>query len=163
MPVSTSASPTIKSIQVIAWDNDTYFNRSSGIFKDGATATVTDVATGASYQVRRKGGYNHADVEPLTAYDTWVMYKLYNNEWSWDRRSVVVTFSNGVSSAASINGMPHGESSISDNNMDGHTCIHFSGSHTHSTDNLDPAHQAAVAAAASASLSDLQAKMTGNK
>ena len=156
----TASKPSISSIQTIAWDNDTYFNRKTGIFKDGATATVTDVATGISYKVRRKGGYNHADVEPLTAYDTWQMFRIYNEKWSWDRHAVVVTFSNGVSSAASINGMPHGESAISDNNMDGHTCIHFSGSHTHGTDSLDPAHQAAVADAAKASVADLQKKIS---
>ncbi len=156
----TASKPSISSIQTIAWDNDTYFNRKTGIFKDGATATVTDVATGISYKVRRKGGYNHADVEPLTAYDTWQMFRIYNEKWSWDRHAVVVTFSNGVSSAASINGMPHGESAISDNNMDGHTCIHFSGSHTHGTDSLDPAHQAAVADAAKTSVADLQKKIS---
>ena len=78
---------------------------------------------------------------------------------SYSRRAVVVTFSNGVSSAASINGMPHGASSITDNNMDGHTCIHFEGSHTHQNDNLDPEHQKAVANAASTSLSELQTKI----
>ena len=155
----TAYKPNIKSIQTIAWGNDTYFNRKTGVFKDGATATVTDVATGISYKVKRRGGYNHADVEPLTAYDTWQMYRIYNNTWAWTRRAVVVTFSNGVSSAASINGMPHGASSITDNNMDGHTCIHFEGSHTHQNDNLDPEHQKAVANAASTSLSELQTKI----
>ena len=155
----SSYKPSISKIQTIDWSNDTYFNRKTGIFRDGAYATVSDVATGITYRVRRRGGYNHADVEPVTSYDTWQMYRIYNQTWKWDRRSVVVTFSNGVSSAASINGMPHGESSITDNGMDGHTCIHFKSSHTHGSDNLDPAHQAAVAAAASASVTDLQNKI----
>ena len=43
--------------------------------------------------------------------------------------------------------MPHGFSLINENNMDGHTCIHFLNSRTHGTDRVDEAHQAAVAEA----------------
>ena len=159
----TAVTPSVSGIQTLAWSNSTYFDRKTGIFKDGATATVTDVKTGITYKVKRCGGYNHADVEPLTAYDTWQMFRIYNQKWAWDRHAVIVTFSNGVSSAASINGMPHGDSSITDNNMDGHTCIHFSGSLTPGTSNLDPDHQAAIQEAASTNLSELQEKINSQK
>lgn len=36
------------------------------IFARGVTATITDVATGISWKEIRKGGTNHADVQPLT-------------------------------------------------------------------------------------------------
>ena len=159
----TSDKPTVSGVQSLSWSNETYFNRKTGIFKDGATATVTDVKTGITYKVKRRGGYNHADVEPLTAYDTWQMYRIYNQKWAWDRRAVIVTFSNGVSSAASINGMPHGESSITDNNMDGHTCIHFTGSMTHGTSKVDEGHQSAIAEAAQTNLSELQEKINAQQ
>ena len=158
----TSYTPTITSVSTADFFSSAsqkYFNRSTGVFKDGAYASVTDVATGITYRVRRKGGYNHCDVEPVTAYDTYQMYKIYSYSWSWNRRAVIVILSDGTTLAASINGMPHGTSSISDNTMDGHTCIHFTNSRTHSSDNVDPGHQQAIAEAASANLETLQAKI----
>ena len=59
-----------------------------------------------------------------------------------------MTLENGVTLAASINGMPHGGGSIADNNFEGHICIHFLNSRTHGTDNVDPDHQNAVGEAA---------------
>ncbi|MBO4298500.1 MAG: peptidoglycan-binding protein [Clostridia bacterium] len=158
----TAYHPVIRSIRNIDFFSsagDKYFNRQTGVFCDGAKAIVTDVETGISYQVKRRGGYNHADVEPVTAFDTWQMYRIYGLQWAWTRRAVIVTLSDGTSLAASINGMPHGNSSISGNNMDGHTCIHFLNSRTHSSDKVDAAHQAAVATAASMSAGTIQARV----
>ena len=76
------------------------------------------------------------------------MYQIYGGEWSWKRHAIYVTLENGVSLAGSMNGMPHGSGSISDNNFDGHFCVHFLNSRTHGTDRVDPDHQAAVAKAA---------------
>lgn len=113
------------------------------IFKVGVIATVTDVDTGLSWQVKRSGGTNHADVQPLTAADTATMFKAYNNKWSWDRHAIWVTI-DGVSYAASMNGMPHGTGSITTNNFDGHHCIHFLNSRTHTGNRWDTAHQSMV-------------------
>ena len=112
-------------------------------FKVGVIATVTDVDTGISWQVKRSGGSNHADVQPLTAADTAKMKKVYGGSWSWNRRAIWVTI-DGVSYAASMNGMPHGSGSIKNNNFDGHHCIHFLNSRTHTGNRWDTAHQAAV-------------------
>ncbi len=113
------------------------------VFKVGVIATVTDVDTGLSWQVKRSGGTNHADVQPLTAADTAIMFKAYNNKWSWDRHAIWVTI-DGVSYAASMNGMPHGTGSITTNNFDGHHCIHFLNSRTHTGNRWDTQHQAMV-------------------
>lgn len=118
------------------------------VFTRGSIATVTDVDTGISYQVRRKGGTNHADCEPLTKADTAKMKQIYGGQWSWARRAVIVSV-NGRVFAASQNGMPHGLYDIYDNNFDGHFCIHFKNSRTHGTNRVDEAHQAAVMKAAS--------------
>ena len=139
---------TVKNIDWFSEEGKTYYDRRSGLLGDGDTAIITDVATGRSFRIRRSGGYNHADVEPLTAHDTWVLYEIYDREWSWKRHAVYVTLSNGVTLAGSINGMPHGTGSIEDNNFDGHICIHFLNSRTHGSDKVDPDHQAAVAKAA---------------
>ena len=144
-------SVSIGSVLNIDWFSEegaAYYDRRSGLFDDGAVAILTDVSTGRSFRVKRCGGYNHADVEPLTARDTWVMYEIYGKEWSWKRRAVYVTLENGVTLAGSMNGMPHGSGEISDNNFDGHLCVHFLNSRTHESDKVDPDHQAAVAKAA---------------
>ena len=113
------------------------------VFKRGRTATVTDVETGISWTVMRSGGTNHADVQPLTAADTAKMKQAYGGSWSWNRRAIWVTI-DGVTYAASMNGMPHGTGSITTNNFDGHHCIHFLNSRTHTGNRWDTAHQNAV-------------------
>lgn len=150
---------SIKSVDFFSTEGDKYFNRRSGLFKDGAYAIVTDVETGISYRVKRVGGYNHADVEPVTAFDTWQMYRVYGKEWAWTRHAVLVTLSDGTTLAGSANGMPHGTGHIEGNNMDGHTCIHFLNSRTHGTDKVDAAHQSAIKKAAAVSVSTIQARI----
>lgn len=119
----------------------------SKVFAIGDVATVTDIDSGLSYRVVRKGGTNHADCQPLTAADTAKMKQAYGGSWSWTRHAILVNIDGRVF-AASQNGMPHGGQSIYDNNFDGHFCIHFLNSRTHGTNRVDPAHQAAVHKAA---------------
>jgi len=115
----------------------------------GTVAQVTDVWTGNIFYVMRRGGWAHADVEPVSFRDTAVMLSNYGGQWSWARRPVVVVI-DGRRIAASQNGMPHGGSSL-DNGFPGHFCIHFLGSTTHGSSytsngvpTLDPAHQRCV-------------------
>lgn len=111
--------------------------------KYNQSATVIDVATLKTYTVLRVGGYNHADVEPLNKTETSTMLNLYGNTWQWTRRPVWVKIKDRYI-AASINGMPHSYDYVANNNMTGHTCIHFYMSRTHGSNNWDPAHRAAV-------------------
>ena len=113
------------------------------IFARGTTATITDVATGIAWKEMRKGGTNHADVQPVSAADTAKLKKVYGGVWSWNRRAIWVTI-NGVTYAASMNGMPHGSDSVPDNDFNGHHCIHFTNSRTHTGNRLDSDHQAMV-------------------
>ena len=122
------------------WDSDI-----QSIFPRGATATITDVATGIAWKEMRKGGTNHADVQPLTAADTAAM-KAAVGSWSWNRRAVWVVY-NGTVFAASINGMPHAGQAISGNDFNGHHCIHFYKSKGHGSRKQCPKHQACVLAA----------------
>ena len=108
------------------------------------------------------GGYDHADVEPLTAYDTQQMYRIYNYTWSWTRRAVYVTI-DGITLAASINGMPHPSDYLVGNNMDGHTCIHFLNSKTHGSQKVDADHQAAVQKALHTDPSTVQGLVDGQQ
>ncbi len=117
------------------------------LYPRGATATVTDVATGLTFQVKRRGGTNHADSEPLTSGDTAVLREIYGGDWSWNRRAIIVSV-NGRDIAASMNGMPHGGQNIHDNNFPGHICIHFKNSKAHSTNSVCERHQSKVKEAA---------------
>ena len=143
---SSGSSSSSKSGVILAdwWTSDI-----QNVYSRGTIATVTDVKTGISWKVKRRGGTNHADTEPLTAEDTAKMKKAYGGSWSWNRRAIWVTV-NGKTYAASQNGMPHAVYSITDNNFNGHFCIHFLNSRTHTGNRLDSAHQSCVKAAYSA-------------
>ena len=91
----------------------------------------------------RFGGWWHADVEPVTAEDTAIMKENYGGSWSWDRRAIWVTV-DGVTYAASQNGMPHLSNPVSGNDFDGHFCIHFNDSKVHETGKEGPRHQARI-------------------
>ncbi|MGM0415125.1 MAG: peptidoglycan-binding protein [Bacillota bacterium] len=132
-----------QSVEAISW------SQVSRLFPRNSQATLTDVETGLSFRVKRLYGTNHADVEPLTAQDTNVLRRIYGGSWSWDRRAVIVNI-NGRLIAGSINGVPHGGQSIS-NNFNGHICLHFQGSRTHGGNRLDPDHQNMIKRASSQS------------
>ncbi len=119
----------------------------SMLFNVGAVATITDVATGLSFRVKRLGGGNHADAEPLTSQDTAIMRRIYGGSWSWRQRAIIVNVG-GRQIAASMNGMPHSIQTIFNNNFNGHFCIHFLNSRTHNTNSVCPNHQAMVRRAA---------------
>lgn len=119
-----------------------WFKNGNATIPKGAVLTIKDVATGKTFQVKRWGGVNHADCEPMTKEDTATMKEAYGGSWSWNRRAILVSY-NGHVYAASMNGMPHG-TSTRDNGFNGHFCIHFTGSKTHGTNRVDEDHQAAV-------------------
>ncbi len=134
------AQPEAKKLygEFLTWEEARqYFNKYS-------SATVMDLDTGLQYNIQRRGGSSHADVQPLTAEDTATMKAIYNDKWSWKRRAVIVELENGRKIAASMNGMPHGRGAIAGNNFNGHSCIHFRGSTTHGSRKVDLAHQMMV-------------------
>jgi hypothetical protein len=121
------------SIEILPWDvvnemipNKSYF-------------TIIDVETGHSFKVQRRAGSKHADVQPLTKKDTKIMKNIYSDKWSWDRRAILVQYSDRLI-PASMNGMPHGAGALQ-NGFPGHFCVHFYGSTTHKTPTPDLAHK----------------------
>jgi hypothetical protein len=106
------------------------WEKADKIFPMYATARITDIYTGASFNVQRREGCCHVDAQPLTAEDTAVMKKIYGGRWSWERKGIIVEVP-GYRIAASMAGMPHGAGKIDDNNFPGHFCIHFLGSTIH--------------------------------
>lgn len=118
------------------------------LFPKGSTAILQDFRTGRQFKIYRLFGDNHADCEPLTAEDSAIMKEVFGGQWSWDRRPAILIF-NGRAIAASMAGMPHGNSQdIYGNDFDGMFDLHFLNSRTHGTDRVDPEHQAAVREAA---------------
>ena len=147
-----------------------WFNGVEDIFSLGSEAIVTDVDTGISFRVKRTGGTNHSDTETLSKEDTELLKKIFNGQWSWERRAVIVTVGNRII-AASMAGMPHAGrddkpartivsnrsdgygtgvnyDSIKGNGMSGHFDIHFLNSRTHGTNRVDEKHQAMIQKAA---------------
>lgn len=112
----------------------------------GATFRVKDVATGKFFSAVRWSGANHLDAEPARASDAKVIKEVFGGDWSWARRAILVKYDGHVY-AASMNGMPHGTTVVSDNNFSGHFCIHFYKSRTHDTNRVDQTHQNAVGVA----------------
>ena len=122
-----------------------WFAVGSKTIPKGAVFTVKDCKTGRTFRCKRWSGANHMDSMPLTKEDTAVMKSIYGS-WSWRRRPILVLY-NGHVYAASMNGMPHGTTTIKNNNFPGHFCIHFYGSKTHGTKRVDPTHQNCVSVA----------------
>lgn len=119
---------------------DRHWNSVRPTIPRGDIFILTDAETGLSFRVKRLGGSNHADVEPLTHRDTAVLMRIYGGSWCWERRAVVVHIGSSLYSG-SINGYPHGSQSIYNNNFSGHICLHFRGSRLHTTNTMDSDHQ----------------------
>ncbi|WP_129721920.1 peptidoglycan-binding domain-containing protein [Xylanivirga thermophila] len=125
-------------IQMLHWD------KVDKLFPRGSTAKIKDVDTGKTFSIYRMGGILHADVEPLTSQDTYIMKEIYGGNWSWSRRAIIIETASGLKIAASMNGMPHGSQTIYNNEFNGQFCVHFLGSKVHQSNKIDGEHQAMV-------------------
>jgi hypothetical protein len=123
------------------------WQQATGLLPKKSMFSVTELETGLTFNVQRRAGSDHADVQPLTKEDSRIMKQIYNGKWSWKRKAVLI-HSGDAWIAASMNGMPHGGDGIPENGFSGHFCIHFLGSSTHKSDSPDPAHQMMVHKAA---------------
>ena len=102
------------------------------LIQRGVAIPVIDVRTGLTYNIKCFSVGDHADVEPITRADTDMIFNIRNGVWSWAARPVWVRIGDHLI-AASMHGMPHDVSTIPDNGMNGHLCLHFLGSTTTSS------------------------------
>ncbi|MCR8848767.1 hypothetical protein NQ095_10145 [Rossellomorea sp. SC111] len=123
-------------VEILPWE------QVKGIIPNHSYFTIIDVDTGLSFNVQRRAGSKHADVQPVTEKDTKIMKTIYGGKWSWDRRAILVMVHDQLISA-SMNGMPHGAGALQ-NNFPGHFCVHFYGSTTHKTPTPDLAHKVMI-------------------
>lgn len=139
-----SPSSSTYKTEVLDW----YKDNVSRVIPKNAKFTVKDVESGKTFEMVRWSGGDHMDAEPRTDEDTEILKSVYGGSWSWRRRAILVKY-NGHVYAASMNGMPHGTTTVS-NDFDGHICIHFKNSKTHGSDKIDPDHQNAIQKASKA-------------
>lgn len=135
-----TSSPISFDIQLLSWD---MINERLPRY---SKFTIMDIETGKQFNVQRRAGSQHADVQPLTTEDTKIMKDIYEGKWSWRRRAVLIMVEDQWY-AASMHGMPHGAGALA-NNFPGHFCVHFLGSTTHKTDKMDFSHKLMVYKAA---------------
>lgn len=140
---SASGSTALKT-EVLDW----YADNVSKVIPKNAHFTIKDVKTGKTFNAVRWSGGDHMDTEPASSADTAVIKSIYGGSFSWKRRPILIKY-NGHVYAASMNGMPHGTTTIS-NGFDGHFCIHFKNSKTHGSDKVDAEHQNCVTQAGKA-------------
>ena len=120
-----------------------WFKGGSKVLRRGGYAQIYDIDSGITLRIKRKGGTNHADVEPATAADTAKLRKVAGGQFSWKSHAVVL-ICHGRYIAAGINTKPHGEQTIKDNDFPGQFCLHLTNSRTHGTDKVNAAHQASI-------------------
>ncbi len=91
---------------------------------------MMDFQTGATFEMIFTGGEQHAEMECASATDTTAYKSLYGGEFNYYKRPMLVQL-NGEWVACSLQGQPHGEDTVSSNDMDGHACLFFDGSRSH--------------------------------
>ena len=91
----------------------------------GQKLLIYDPATGISWTLRVHSCGRHCDAEPLTAEDTANMLKAFGGVNTWSQKGVYVRLPSGVWTIGSTHDNPHLSGHVTDNNFDGHLCVHF--------------------------------------
>lgn len=94
-------------------------------YENGEYCTVYDFSTGYSWRLRIMTKDAHMDAEPATAQDTEIMNKAFGGKTTWTAKAVWVTFSDGKTYIGSTHNTPHETQHITNNNFNGHLCVHF--------------------------------------
>jgi uncharacterized protein YgiM (DUF1202 family) len=128
----------VRVVELVDW-----WQEGKAMMKPGTTATVTDVATGISFNIRVMSVRNHADVEPITSDDAAKILRIRGGQYNMKPRAAILSV-HGRSIAVSVNGKPHGIKTIRGNNFNGHFCLHFLNSRNHYNNKVDPGHQAQI-------------------
>ena len=116
---ATTSKPTAARVQYANW-----YTTVKDVCRKYPYATVYDYNTGINWQIHIFSVGAHADYEPLTANDTSKMLKVFGGN-TWNPKSVWVVFADGSVYMASTHSMPHSVQHATDNNFNGHSCLHF--------------------------------------
>ena len=102
-----------------------WFNDIKPALGGGQRLLIYDPSSGLSWTLRVHSCGRHCDAEPLTAQDTANMLKAFGGQNTWNQKGVYVKLPSGVWTVGSTHDMPHQNGTISDNNFNGHLCVHF--------------------------------------
>lgn len=112
--------PAVSQVKWLMW-----YDEIKPTIKSGQVVLVYEPSSNSSFYLRLYSLGHHADSEPLTANDTAIMKAAWGGKFSWSEKPVYVRLPNGTWCIASMHSMPHLSGSISNNNFDGHLCVHF--------------------------------------
>ena len=117
---TVASAPSVGSLRLLHWFNDV-----KPALKSGNHLLIYDPASGISWTLRVHSCGRHCDAEPLTAQDTENMVKAFGGKNTWDQKGVYVRLPSGVWTIGSTHDMPHMSGHVTDNNFNGHLCVHF--------------------------------------
>ena len=112
--------PAVSQVKLLHWFDDI-----KPTIKSGQVVLVYEPSSNSSFYLRFYSLGRHADSEPLTANDTAIMKAAWGGKFSWAEKPVYVRLPSGTWCIASMHSMPHLSGSISNNDFDGHLCVHF--------------------------------------
>lgn len=130
------SSPQNKDTLLINWDTA---NNLWSLFSD---VEILDLLTQKTFTSQRTGGNFHADIEPATTEDTEILKQIIASS-NLARRPVLVHLGT-LWASASMSTKVTGFGLITNNNLNGHICVHFQESKTSGTKKVDPLHQKTI-------------------
>ena len=130
---------------------DWYTGGINELLPRGAKFKIYDIKTGIVWWAYRQAGSRHMDIETLTAKDSELLCQIYGvknlqqvvDDNMFERRPCIVTVGTR-SFVCSLDGMQHGDDTISNNGMDGQVCLHFTNSEGHESKEVSPTHTKAI-------------------
>ncbi|MBR2822697.1 MAG: peptidoglycan-binding protein [Clostridia bacterium] len=116
---ATASGPSGAAVKLLHWYNDI-----KPTLRAGNTLVIYEPSSGQTWNLRVYSSGRHCDAEPRTAEDTAAMLKAFG-ENTWSQKAVYVKLPSGVWTIGATHSMPHLSGSVSDNNFNGHLCVHF--------------------------------------
>lgn len=102
---------------------------------------IIDLTSDNTFFVTIIGGKNHLDIVPANDSDLETMKELCHNQWTWQTCPVLFRYNEDTYFPASLTLYPHG---FSENNPQGHFCLHFKDSKTHRTNHTSQTAQQTI-------------------
>ena len=125
------------SILKIKWKNGI-----NNIFEKESEYEIFDLTTAQSFNIKRVGGKNHADIVPATDTDYEIMKEIYS-PWNFSRKPMLLRINSHTFIPASLYTYPHGYTT-DETSILGHFCLYFYGSTTDKTNSHDSKHDKTV-------------------
>ncbi len=113
------------------------------LLEQGASYELIDFNTGSTFSMTYVGGESHAEMECTSPTDTTTYKETFGGEFNYSKRPMLIDIGGRII-ACSLQGEPHGDDTVSQNDMDGHACLFFYESRSHVAALPDVEHNANV-------------------